>query len=424
MNGITHYLWKNGILNNSELRTTKGIPIHIISPGYDTDVENIFKEAKIKIGDKIWCGDVVMPGGKPAENGHGIGSTILYVTLNGQEEASIKSGTDILNIECPKELVQEFNSVEQHTDKFPCAEAITKLTEMQFHSHLSRLLTERVEEKCKIVERIFTQCDRRWDDTLLKITIRSFGFGIQSSVFDEWASILNTQALGKHRDNQTQIEAILFGQAGLLEEESIPYYYRQGATSNAYYNELKNEYRFLSNKFGLESIDHKMWGTGNATPHLRIARIASLYYLGRLTMSGITASHTLTEIYKLFGHPLDGYWQNHTCFGGTETSGNGCMRQKQVDVIIINSVVPMLYIYGKHRKEEQLCEMAEDLLHQIAPEENSIIKRWREQCVKVDCAADSQALLQLNRSYCRTNNCTNCPFAYHYIKSRIENFKI
>ena len=84
----------------------------------------------------------------------------------------------------------------------------------------------------------------------------------------------------------------------------------------------------------------------------------------------------------------------------------------------------MLYIYGKHRKEEHLCEMAEDLLHQIAPEENSIIKRWREQGVKVDCAADSQALLQLNRSYCRTNNCTNCQFAYHYIKSRIENFKI
>ena len=320
----------------------------------------------------------------------------------------------------PEELVREFNAAFKHSVTLPCSEAIAELASIQYHGYLSRLLTERIEEKRRIIERIFTQCDQKWDETLLKVTIRSFGFGIQSAVFDEWASTLNTQALGKHRDNPTQVEAILFGQAGLLNDESIPYYYRENAAKQNYYNELKREYRFLSNKFGLKSIDYKSWGNNNSTPHLRIARIAILYSLGRLTISSITSANTLADIYKLFSHPLNGYWQNHTCFGGTETTGNGSMKQKQVDVIIINSVVPILYIYGKHRKEDKYCEMAEDLLHQIEAEENGIIKKWREQGMKAECAADSQALLQLNRSYCRTKRCIDCPFAYHYIKSKLR----
>ena len=230
-----------------------------------------------------------------------------------------------------------------------CRCIIAELPSEQFDNNLARLLDERFEEKRKIIERIFALCDSRWDDTLLKVAIRSFGFGIQNPVFEEWANTLDTQALGKHRDNLTQVEAILFGQAGLLDIESIPYYYREEALKCNYYNELVREYRFLSNKFGLKSIDHKMWSSGNSTPHLRIARVASLYHLGRLTISGITAAADLTDIYRLFAHPLDGYWQNHLCFGGTDTGGNGCMKQRQVDVIIINSVVPLLHIYGKHR---------------------------------------------------------------------------
>lgn len=345
-----------------------------------------------------------------------------YLFKNGllkkKEEHSTDTGCAQAVV--PDELANEFSAAEEHRSTLPCSGTIAGLPAIQRHSILSRLLIERIEDKRKIIERIFAQCDQRWDDTLLKVVIRSFGFGIQGDVFEEWANILDTQALGKHRDNPTQIEAIMFGQAGLLDEESTPYYYRGEAERSAYYNELKREYRFLSNKFGLTAIDHKKWNCGNTTPHLRIARIAVLYQMNRLTMSGITAADTLNDIYRLFSHTLNGYWQNHTCFGGTETTGNGCMKQRQVDVIIINSVAPMLYIYGKHRKEERLCGMAEDLLHRIEPEENSIIKKWRERGVKAECAADSQALLHLSRSYCRAKECTRCPFAYHYIKERME----
>ena len=346
-------------------------------------------------------------------------SILEYLTRHGliKEPLVIDNGRQRTII--PGELIDEFDAALQHREAFPCARAITELADIQYHGYLSRLLTERIEEKGTIIERVFTQCGQRWDDTLLKVAIRSFGFGIQSQIFDEWASILDTQALGKHKDNPLQTEAIFFGQAGLLDDESIPYYYRDNAVKSSYYNELKREYRFLSNKFGLKSMDYRMWNCGNSTPHLRIARIAALYRLDRLTISNITSANTLTDIYRLFSHSLDGYWQNHTCFGGTETCGNGCMRQKQVDIIIINSIVPMLYVYGKHRRDEELCEKAIELLRQIDCEENSIIKRLKEQGAQPKCAADSQALLQLHRSYCRRNNCMNCRFALHYIKSKL-----
>ena len=426
MSGILHYIWSKGILPKQGLRTTDGQELHITTPGNSQAGEpDLFMDARLEINGQELCGNIMLhDGANSAQYGlfdcnDSYSPTILHVSLNDAYNVT-DSQACVLRINCPKELIEEFNAATEHIDKFPCSSTIKKLPKIHLHSIFSGLLAERLKDKKVIIERIFQQCDQRWDDTLLKTTIRSFAFGIQSDIFEKWASLLNTNALGKHSDNLTQIEAIFFGQAGLLNDESIPYYYRNEATQNAYYNELKREYDFLRNKFNLESIDYRMWGSGNSTPHLRIARLAMLYYLKKLTISSIIGTQTLTEMYRIFSHSLNGYWQNHTCFGGTETCGNGCMRQKQVDVIIINSIVPMLYIYGKHRKDEKLCERAQDLLHQIAGEENSIIKRWREQGVKADCAADSQALLQLHRNYCRGNNCINCRFAFHYIKEMVK----
>ena len=130
--------------------------------------------------------------------------------------------------------------------------------------------------------------------------------------------------------------------------------------------------------------------------------------------------NTIEELRETIATPLHGYWYNHTCFGGTETIGNSKMKERQTDVIIINAIAPILYVYGKHRKDYALCGKAEEYLHNLKCEENGIVRRWREQGIKVDCAADSQALLHLNKSYCSNNKCRQCQFAYVYIKSVLK----
>lgn len=422
-----HYIWKNMLIPKSKLVTTGGEQISIIDRGAECEQENLFRNARLRIGSSEWSGNVILHHRSSDwekelhGNKEGYSNVILHVTLENDCERLRKHGEAVhqLCISYPQELDREFSEAEQHSNRLPCESALAGQSSINIHSYLSRLLIERMEEKAAAIEKTYALCDQRWEETLLRIIIRSFGFGIQGDVFEEWARILDLGALGKHRDSLFQVEAIMFGQAGLLNEESIPYYYRTQALANEYYNKLSKEYGFLKNKFSLKEIDHKAWGNGSATPHVRIARIATLYQERSTDFSSIASCETITGYYKLLDTTPHGYWSNHTCFGGTETIGCGSMKQRQLDVIIINAVIPILYIYGKHRNDSGLCGKAEELLYQLKSEENSIVRRWKEKGIAIECAADSQAILQLDRRYCRTNNCTRCRLAYYYLKEKI-----
>lgn len=423
MKELLNYIWKNRLLPKTGMHTIQGEELQIISYGQQTHETGIFSNATITIGNKELHGEVIMHESecKDSDAGQRIGSsTVLLVTGEGCNFAKeCRDTTAILRLRLPDGLEKEFADATQHVHCLPCSDAFENIDIINRNSYMSRLLIERIEEKASNILQTFSESNGLWEETLLKTVIRSFGFGIQSEVFERWAKILDFNAMGKHRDNRLQIEAIMFGQAGLLEEGSIPHYYRNEALSCSYFKEITREYRFLRNKFGLQEIHYSEWSKSNATPHVRIARIAALYCRENTGISNIMSCNTTNEYYNIIDTTLEGYWSNHTCFGGTETIGNGSMKQRQMDVIIINAIVPILYIYGKHRNDTDTCNKAEEFLHLLKSEENSIIKKWLDRGITANCAADSQAILQLEKRYCRMCNCTECRFAYHYIKERI-----
>ena len=429
MKSIIYYIWKNRLLPYGGLHTTSGEKLRVIDNGRSNEKSNIFYNAKIQIGDKVWVGNVVLHG-KSSDwereihnNTSCTDSVILHVTMENNCSTLRKHGEEIhqLCLGYPEELKSNIRIAAERTkENMPCAHAVSQIEEVKLHSILSRLLVERIEEKAKLIEATYEKCEKRWEETLFKTLIKSFGFGIQTQQFEELAAILDFQALGKHRDNAMQVEAIFFGQAGLLNELSIPYFYREFATKSNYFTELKKEYRFLEKKFNLKSMDYKVWESSSSSPHLRIARLVSIFHSRKFNMSSIAICNTITELHEVIDTPLHGYWYNHTCFGGTETCGNGKMKERQMDVIIINAIAPVLYVYGKHRKEFSLCGKAEEYLHSLKCEENSIVRRWKEQGINAECAADSQALLHLSKSYCSNKKCHECQFAYIYIKSILK----
>ena len=430
MKGAMHYIWKNRLLPKSKLVTSEGEHIEIMETGEECGQHNMFSGARLRIGGKEVSGDIILHDRsseweKEQEDGdRNHGNVILHITRENDCEHIQGHGEAVpqLNIPYPEELDKEFLEASHHSSCFPCEETLARQSTINIHGLLSRLLIERMEDKADAIERTHVESDKRWEETLMRIIIRSFGFGIQGDVFEQWARTLDYNALGKHRDNLLQVEAIMFGQAGLLDEESIPYYYRTQALTSDYYNRIVKEYRFLQKKFNLKEIDYKTWGTGSATPHMRIARIASLYWHKNTDFSSIATCETLAGYYKLLDTTLQGYWSNHTCFGGTGTTGNGNMKPRQLDVIIINAVIPILYIYGKHRNENGLCAKAEELLYQLKSEENSIVRKWKEKGLSIECAADSQAILQLEKKYCRLRRCTDCRFAWYYIKEKLAGY--
>lgn len=423
MRSIIKFLWEKRLIPANGLKTLKGEDMHIIDYGKGTDEESgIVHDAKIEVGGIVWGGNVHF--GYDTKNSDSHNNVILCIETGDNTQASRQAehSPNSLRLDYPKEFIKELHDViELHKRRFACGGTIGSMSSINLHNTLSRLLAERLEEKAANIEKTFVACNQNWEETLFRNFIRSFGFGIQSKEFEEFAGIINMQALGKHRDNMLQVEAIFFGQAGLLEEESIPYYYRKEATGNRYYNELVREYRFLSAKFNLATMDHTVWGNGHATPHLRIARLATIYHSRKFSLAGIAACNNIGELHDIICTTTQGYWHNHSRFGGTENYGNGAMKRHQADVLIINTVVPILYVYGKYRGDSTLCSKAEDFLYTLKGEENSIIKRWKEEGVMPQCAADTQALIQLTRRYCQTNNCKECPIAYYHIKDIMHN---
>lgn len=429
MGNILNYIWSNRLFPKDGIYTTGGKKLQVIYTGENNaGEENVFCNARIKIDGCTWSGNVVIHDkssdwekdikekGKIAYT-----NAILHVTGNDDIETLHPHGESVpqLRLRYPHDLADEYNSTLENNRLLPCNGAIGNMPIVQLHNFMSRLMIERVEEKARQIYSLHQECNQKWDETLFKQLSRNFGFGIQGETFRQWASLLDYGALCKHRNNLTQIEAMFFGQAGLLNEECIPLYYRNDALKSDYYNELLREYRFLAGKFNLAAMDGRKWNCGNSTPHIRIARLAALFHSEKINISTMASLNTITELRDVLRSNLNGYWHNHIQFGSTETAGNSQQRDTQLDLLIINTVVPILYLYGKHRKDIAICEKAENYLHNINGENNSITRKWAMMGVTTNCAADSQAIIQLQKAYCNKAKCQDCHFAYAYIKERI-----
>lgn len=394
---------------NDKLRTVSGKCIEIINIGEEESNSNTFLNAHIKIEGGEYAGNIPIEPKECDEN--------AVLNIVSHDSPCLTYPDTTLQITIGSHFEDEFLAIA--CGKQPCKESINSTDNLHINSYLSRLLIERIEEKARRITATHTLSDKRWEETLFRTLARNFGFGIQGDAFEKWASILDLTAIGKHRDNLLQIEAVFFGQAGLLESDSIPEYYRAEAERTPYYTELKKEYKFLATKFNLPQADHTIWRSGGSgTPHVRIARLAAMYHKSSVSLSSIANCDTLDELKRLLQTPLTGYWSNRSHFGGTTIAGKPeTISTKHLHLLIINTIVPILYSYGKHRKDNTLCNKAEDHLHLLPPEDNGIIRSWAKMGINANCAADSQALIQLKKEYCIKKRCLDCQFAYRHLKS-------
>ena len=129
---------------------------------------------------------------------------------------------------------------------------------------------------------------------------------------------------------------------------------------------------------------------------MRILQIAELYHSGRAQMSSLLEAKSIEELQTCL-----------TIKGMTAASRR---------LLIINTVVPLLFAYGRHTSNEDICQRAIRLLETLPAENNYILRQWQDCGLKVTTAADSQALIQLKRQYCDRTDCLRCRFGYEYLK--------
>ena len=419
MEQLLHYVWKHKIFSLKELKTTTGQQVEVIDTGLaNTDTGPGFFNAKLKLDGVLWIGNIEIHERSSDwfKHGHhadtGYNSVILHIASEIDTEISRSNGERIPQIQliCPEAVRTNYKELLETDSYPPCYRIIPSLPPFTAHSWMTALQMERFEQKATLLNERLKRCQGNWEDAFFITLARNFGFGLNGDAFETWAHRLPFRAVDKHRNDLFQIEAIFFGQAGILE-------YSDG---DGYYLRLKKEYIYLQHKFELIPMNTSLWRflrlRPTNFPHIRIAQLACLYHRAYGLLSRIMETETLQGVRDILKGGTSEYWLTHYTFGGSSPSRPKTLSNTSLDLLIINTVVTFLYAYGLHKGNPVLCARAGSFLEELKAENNYITRMWEQCGMKTSNAADSQALIQLKKEYCDKKKCLYCRIGYEYLK--------
>ncbi len=434
MEKLIHYVWKHKLFPAKPLATTGGLAVEVIDPGLqNNNAGPDFFNATVKIGATTWSGNVEIHDKASDWYMHGHESdtaydnVVLHVVGTANREVATKSGRQLpqLELEVPEHVRINYEQLFT-TDKYPpCYKIVPHLSPMMVHSWMAALQTERLEQRTEQIVHRLERCRGSWEDVLFITMARNYGFGVNGDAFEQWASAVPLNSVAHHRDDLMQIEAIFLGQAGLLDINTVPDYHRADALKDGYLTRLAKEYAYLSHKFGLQPIDASQWKFMRMRPqnfpHIRISQLANLYFSRKSDLSRLVDCATTDQAKQLLRTHVTPYWETHYTFGGASARNTKTTSSATLELLLINTVVPILFAYGLYRHDQRLCDRACAFLDELKAENNNIVRMWQECGLMVRSAADSQALIQLKKVYCDRRDCLRCRIGYQYLKHNTIN---
>ena len=429
MEQLLHYVWKHKLFPLRPLTTTDGQTVEVIDPGlHNRNAGPDFFNAKIKIGNTLWVGNVEIHDRASDWFLHGhdqdshYDNVILHVCGIVDVEAKNSRGEVLtqMQLDVPRSVRVNYQQLITTDTYPPCYRVIPTLSRLTVHSWMSALQTERLEQKTEAIAKRVDDCGGDWESAYFVTLARNYGFGINNDTFEQWARAIPLHDVDHHRDNLFQIEAIFMGQAGLLDIDSVPKRYQKDALGEDYFNKLREEYLYLAHKFNLQPIDWHLWRflrlRPQNFPHIRISQLANLYYQHKAGLSQLLEADSIKAMNEILRIGVTPYWETHYTFGSTSTKNGKRLSPFSLNLLLINTAVPILFAYGRHKQDDTLCDRAFDILEQLKAEKNHIISMWQEVGLPVENAGDSQALIQLKKEYCDKKDCLRCRFGYEYLK--------
>jgi len=415
------YIWENRLFSDENLQTTNGEKLEIINVGRrNTDSGPDFFNARIKIDDTIWVGNIEIHKNSSDWIRHkhqadkAYNSVILHVVeINDLPiMRSISEEIPTLILKYPVQLKTNYQNLLDSKTWIACQNQFHKIDPIILQLGFNRLMIERLEDKTSEILARLQANNNDWNATFYQMLARMFGFKVNAVPFELLAKSLPLEVLAKHKNNLFQLESLLFGNSGLLNDQLL---------GDDYYLNLRNEYSFLYKKYQLKGIESHLWKfmrlrPGNF-PTIRISQFASLIHRSHGMFSKITEIANLDELKQLFKVEASEYWKLHYSFN-KQTSRNWVkeLGANSINTLIINVVIPFLFVYGEKQNKEHLKNRSLEFLEQLPAEGNSIIERWGEMGVVARSSFESQALLQLKNRYCERKKCLNCQIGVKLVK--------
>lgn len=431
---ILSFIWRFQYFETSNLLTDEGDKLIISKTGFkNTNAGPDFSEARIQIEGVDWAGSVEIHVKSSDwylhthENDPAYETVILHVVWNNDKPVVRKDGTLLptisLNGIVKLSVLQRYANLLDEKDEIPCGDNFKDVSDLQKYAMLDRVLLERLDKKAQQVVLLLQQNQQDWEETAYQWLSQHFGFKLNDPAFLKLSQIIPLKYLQKHRDNLTQIEALLFGCAGLIPENNELQNVDISSHGYVYLRELRREYQFLTSKYRIENspmnaLEWKFLRLRPAGfPTIRLAQLAVLLSKTNGIFSTLTSARNVEELHLIFNLKQSEYWKKHFQFGKLSKSSVPAMGKDAANLLIINAAVPLMVAYAKQRQQPEMLDRAINWLSQIHAENNRITRQWESLGMHVKTAADSQSLIEWYNNYCKERKCLDCTVGASLIRS-------
>jgi Protein of unknown function (DUF2851) len=420
-----HYLWQFQQFDKSNLQTILGEKISVLKTGIlNTDAGPDFSHARLQINEIEWIGHVEIhikssdwQVHKHQQN-EAYNNVILHVVWENDQPITRQDGSFIPTLELKNitdiQLLSKYQHLLDNQSIIPCQEQFSQVSDLSKFGILDKVLAKRLQQKALIVEQIFEQNNGDWEETAYQLLARNFGFKLNSETFLRLAQNLPLKVLQKHRNSLIQIEAMLFGQAGLIEK------------TDEYSEKLFQEYDFFAAKFSLKSNqlsshEWKFLRTRPANfPTIRIAQLAKLITQQQSFFSLFTQTNSIEDLRKALKIEQSVYWQEHYNFGKIANKKLVGLGKDSINNILINTVIPLLACYSEKTDNQELMTRCVSFLEALPAEENHITEIWKGLGLTIKTAFDSQASIELYNNFCTQKRCLQCNVGIEILRKQIS----
>lgn len=419
---LLHFIWKLQLFSTIKIKSTNGEMICIESAGFQNfNTGPDFLNAKIEINGQLWAGNVEIHINSSDwyvhnhEIDENYDSVILHVVWEHDVDVFRKTNKAIATLELKnyisKAVLLKYNQLFGENKKWiNCENAITSVDKFKLSHWIERLYFERLEQKSTQVQQLLKRSNNNWEATLFALLAKNFGLKINSEAFFNFANSFDFSILRKVSNNLMQLEALIFGQAGLL----INTY------ESVYFETLKKEYAYLQIKFKIAPISAGQVQffrlRPNNFPTIRLSQLASIYYLHQNLFSKIIEIQTVEGFYELLNVSTSSFWESHYTFEKESKKSIKKLTKYFIDLLLINTIIPIKFMYLKSLGKTDFSALLA-IIEAIKPEKNTIVSKFIDLKIKAINAFETQALLQLKNEYCNQQRCLDCEIGKELLKN-------
>jgi hypothetical protein len=416
-----HYLWKFKKFDALHLKTCNQEEITISNVGQYLELAGPdFFNAQITIGNQKWAGNVEIHVKSSDwyvhhhEKDAGYENVILHVVWEHDSEIYRSNNTEIPVLELKNYVsagvVNNYQKLLTPKSWVFCEKQLKEIPQFTVINWQERLFFERLERKSKPILELLESTNNDWEAVLFCLLAKNFGLNTNGEIFQRIAQSISFSVIRKECFEVENLEALLFGFAGLLDAEK----------EDGYFKDLKFRFFYLLHKYQIkkscvEPVQFFKHRPDNF-PTIRLSQLANLYHKQQNLFSKIGDLNSVEAIYEIFSVSVAPYWQTHYQFDKESPKKKKALSKSFMDLIILNTVIPLQFAYAKSQGKE-VSEVLIAVLNEVDPEKNSIIEKFSSFGLKSKNAFETQSLLQLKNEYCNKNKCLDCAIGMELLKN-------